>query len=85
MYGNHEPNQAQSCTLLLTNAHLLTMRESFPGNRNINTISDIGDLKAHTLSCAAISDITSIRIPLAEQSWCVLVSIRIRYDTGSKK
>lgn len=75
LYGINELYHAQSCTLLITNAHILTMREAFPGNRNINVISDDGnELKAKTLSCATISDITAIRIPLAEQSWCILVS-----------
>lgn len=58
----------QSCTLLLTSSHLLTMRETFPGAIG-NTDQSVG---ARCLSCAAIEDITALRIPLAEQSWCVL-------------
>ncbi|GLV39247.1 pruning defect 1 [Carabus blaptoides fortunei] len=66
LYNSHEANHTQSCTLLLTNQHILTMREKFPcGN-------PISEYTAQALSCAAISDLTAFRIPLAEQSWCIL-------------
>lgn len=67
---NNEANYTQACTLLLSNQHILTMREKFPNGSNLTAT----DFKAQALSCANISDLTAFRIPLAEQSWCILVS-----------
>lgn len=65
---NNEANYTQACTLLLSNQHILTMREKFPNGNHLTTT----DFKAQALSCANISDLTAFRIPLAEQSWCIL-------------
>lgn len=52
----------------MTNNHLLTIRETFP------VISRFSQSPNDTqmLTCGVISDIMSVRIPLAEQSWCIL-------------
>lgn len=47
------------------------MREKFPCGNSIS------EYTAQALSCAAISDLTAFRIPLAEQSWCILVRYNI--------
>lgn len=61
--------QTTACSLVITTDHLVTVRESFEFE---NVESDKNAIKA--LSYAAISDLTAFKIPLAAQSWCVLVS-----------
>lgn len=80
--NNHrEKVVAQSCSLLMTSEHILTVREAFPC-----TLSLPQYMKPHnpikgtqTLSCAAISDITAFRLPSAEHSWCILVSLVLNF------
>ncbi|CAH0558194.1 unnamed protein product [Brassicogethes aeneus] len=73
---NREKSTTQSCSLLMTGDHILTVREAFP--LTINTLLPRGvgghePIKgAQALSCAAICDLTSFRLPSAEQSWCIL-------------
>ncbi|KAG5888921.1 hypothetical protein JTB14_019417 [Gonioctena quinquepunctata] len=70
-----ERNPTQACSLLLTSDHILTVREVFPYTINFATAS----MRQHepekgiqALSCASIVDLTSFRLPSAEQSWCIL-------------
>nr|XP_023023284.1 uncharacterized protein LOC111511501 [Leptinotarsa decemlineata] len=75
-YTHHrEKNPTQSCSLLLTNDHILTVREVFP--HTINFMPNLAcqhepDKGIQALSCASILDLTSFRLPSAEQSWCIL-------------
>lgn len=50
------------CSLIATTGHLVTMKEVFPGTQ-----------RGETLSCASVDDLTAFRMPLAQQSWCILV------------
>ncbi|KAF5281278.1 hypothetical protein FQA39_LY05164 [Lamprigera yunnana] len=74
-YNHREKLPAQSCSLLMTNDHILSVREAFPCTFS----SSLGLREVHqpikgtqALSCAAIADITAFRLPCAEQSWCIL-------------
>ncbi|XP_050309499.1 uncharacterized protein LOC126745604 isoform X2 [Anthonomus grandis grandis] len=75
VYGYKDRNITQSCSLLMTSEHVLTVREAFPC-----TISSLLPPRGQhepikgpqALSCAAISDLVSFRLPSAEQSWCIL-------------
>lgn len=66
----------------MTGQHVLTVREAFPC-----MVSSLIDPKTNhepikgprALSCAAITDLVSFRLPSAEQSWCVLVSFKNYY------
>ncbi|XP_044266203.1 uncharacterized protein LOC123012390 [Tribolium madens] len=74
-YNQKEKMLTQSCSLLMTSDHILTVREAFPC-----TVSSLLPPKnqhqpikgPQVLSCAAISDLVAFRLPSAEQSWCVL-------------
>jgi pleckstrin family protein M 2 len=74
-YNQREKMLTQSCSLLMTTDHILTVREAFPC-----TISSLLPSKnqhqpikgPQVLSCAAIVDLIAFRLPSAEQSWCVL-------------
>lgn len=75
-YNNREKSLSFSCSLLLTSEHILTVREAFPFTINslLPACGRHDPIKgAQALSCAAISDLTSFRLPSAEQSWCILV------------
>ena len=74
-YNNKEKQLAQSCSLIMTSDHILTMREAFPCNVSSTLTKILHDpIKgARALSCALISDITAFRLPSAEHSWCILV------------
>lgn len=68
---------AQSCSLLITGEHVLTIREALPCVMTslFSSIEKHGPIKGpQVLSCASISDMTAFRLPSAEHSWCVLVS-----------
>ncbi|CAG9765968.1 unnamed protein product [Ceutorhynchus assimilis] len=75
IYNNYkEKNLTVSCSLLMTSEHILTVREAFPCS-----ISSLLPVTKHepikgpqALSCAAISDLVTFRLPSAEQSWCIL-------------
>jgi pleckstrin family protein M 2 len=77
-YNQREKMLTQSCSLLMTTDHILTVREAFPC-----TISSLLPSKnqhqpikgPQVLSCAAIVDLIAFRLPSAEQSWCVLVGV----------
>ncbi|KAL1497160.1 hypothetical protein ABEB36_008165 [Hypothenemus hampei] len=68
-------NLTQSCTLLMTNDHILTVREAFssglPSLVPPKTLHE-PEKGPQILSCASITDLVSFRLPSAEQSWCVL-------------
>ncbi|KAB0797328.1 hypothetical protein PPYR_08322 [Photinus pyralis] len=74
-YNHREKLPAQSCSLLMTSDHILSVREAFPCTLNSSlSLRDahIPIKGAQALSCAAIADITAFRLPCAEQSWCIL-------------
>ncbi|XP_017774358.1 PREDICTED: uncharacterized protein LOC108561080 isoform X2 [Nicrophorus vespilloides] len=72
VYTHKEKLLTQANTLLMTNEHILTVREAFPCSI-IDSKSTHDPIKgAQAISCAAISDIVSFRLPSAEQSWCIL-------------
>lgn len=79
MYNTYkEKNQTQSCSLLMTSEHVLTVRETFPNilNNVLTSCNQHEPIKeTQALSCASIVDLTSFRLPSAEQSWCILVSV----------
>ncbi|KAK1127939.1 hypothetical protein K0M31_003433 [Melipona bicolor] len=49
------------CSLITTTKHLVAMKEVFPGKQ-----------RGQTLSCASVEDLTAFRVPLTQQSWCIL-------------
>ncbi|XP_023246798.1 uncharacterized protein LOC106637564 isoform X2 [Copidosoma floridanum] len=49
------------CSLIVTSGHLVAMKEVFPGTQ-----------RGQTLSCASIEDLSAFRVPLSQQSWCIL-------------
>ncbi|KAJ8920684.1 hypothetical protein NQ315_004823 [Exocentrus adspersus] len=74
-YNNRDKNLTQSCSLLMTSDHILTVREAFPCmvNSLLPAKSQHDPIKGtRALSCASIIDLTSFRLPSAEQSWCIL-------------
>ncbi|CAH1976175.1 unnamed protein product [Acanthoscelides obtectus] len=74
-YTNREKHPTQACTLLMTSEHILTVREafSFTVTSLLPPRSKHDPIKgAQALSCACIVDLTSFRLPSAEQSWCIL-------------
>ncbi|XP_072376863.1 uncharacterized protein prd1 [Diabrotica undecimpunctata] len=76
VYNHHkERNPTQSCSLLMTSEHILTVREAFPNilNSLLTSRSHHEPIKGtQALSCASIVDLTAFRLPSAEQSWCIL-------------
>ncbi|XP_030758384.1 uncharacterized protein LOC115884070 isoform X2 [Sitophilus oryzae] len=75
MCSYKEKKSTYSCSLLMTGHHILTIRESFPSTVNLflpqrSKHEPIQGPQA--LSCAAITDLLSFRLPSAEQSWCVM-------------
>ncbi|XP_056631113.1 uncharacterized protein LOC130441444 [Diorhabda sublineata] len=76
MYSHQrEKNPTQSCSLLMTSEHILTVREAFPIMLNslLTTRSLHEPIKGtQALSCASIVNLTAFRLPSAEQSWCIL-------------
>lgn len=65
LFDSSETNSPLPCSLIATTRHLLTMKEVFPGTQ-----------RGQTISCASVEDLTAFRVPLAQQSWCILVSIK---------
>ncbi|XP_021914411.1 pleckstrin homology domain-containing family M member 2 isoform X2 [Zootermopsis nevadensis] len=61
--GVYEEEKVQTmyCSLVVTECHLVTCLEKFPGSR-----------QAQILSCAAIQDLTAFTIDSMEHSWCVV-------------
>ncbi|ENN77317.1 hypothetical protein YQE_06143, partial [Dendroctonus ponderosae] len=76
IYNNYkDKNATQSCSLLMTSDHILTVREAFPCSINslLPAKTRHEPIKGpQALSCAAITDLIAFRLPSAEQSWCVL-------------
>ncbi|XP_043283089.1 pleckstrin homology domain-containing family M member 2 [Venturia canescens] len=61
LFDSSEKTSPLPCSLVATTRHLLTMKEVFPGTQ-----------RGQTLSCASVEDLTAFRVPLAQQSWCIL-------------
>ncbi|KAF7994838.1 hypothetical protein HCN44_004310 [Aphidius gifuensis] len=61
LFNCFDNNNPLPCSLVVTTGHLITMKEVFPGTQ-----------RGETLSCALIEDLTAFRMPLAQQSWCIL-------------
>lgn len=58
-----ENKEPKPCSLITTTKHLVAMKEIHPGTQ-----------RGQTLSCASIKDLAAFRVPLVQQSWCILVS-----------
>ncbi|XP_043507340.1 pleckstrin homology domain-containing family M member 2 isoform X2 [Frieseomelitta varia] len=56
-----EKRKPLPCSLITTTKHLVAMKEVFPGKQ-----------RGQTLSCASVEDLTAFRVPLTQQSWCIL-------------
>lgn len=65
LFDGGEESCPMPCSLIATTNHLVAMKEVFPGTQ-----------RGQTLSCASVEDLTAFRVPLAQQSWCILVSER---------
>ncbi|CAG9853881.1 unnamed protein product [Phyllotreta striolata] len=76
MYNSYkEKIPTQSCSLMITSEHVLTVREAFPAILNGPSIScdqQNAVKSAQALSCASIVDLMAFRLPSTEQSWCLL-------------
>ncbi|XP_044731232.1 serine-rich adhesin for platelets [Chrysoperla carnea] len=83
----NQESTTSACSLILTSEHLVTVRECFNFNAQNQkqdthqSTSQHQDGGVQTLSCAAISDLTSFKIPSStssaanddeQQSWCIL-------------
>ncbi|RLU19751.1 hypothetical protein DMN91_008308 [Ooceraea biroi] len=56
-----EKKEPLPCSLITTTKHLVAMKEVHPGMQ-----------RGQTLSCASIKDLAAFRVPLVQQSWCIL-------------
>ncbi|XP_017883684.1 uncharacterized protein LOC108627122 [Ceratina calcarata] len=56
-----EKREPLPCSLVTTTKHLVAMKEAFPGKR-----------RGQTLSYASVENLTAFRVPLTQQSWCIL-------------
>ncbi|KAH0951760.1 hypothetical protein HN011_003151 [Eciton burchellii] len=56
-----EKREPLPCSLITTTKHLVAMKEVHPGMQ-----------RGQTLSCASIKDLAAFRVPLVQQSWCIL-------------
>jgi hypothetical protein len=63
-----EKREPLPCSLITTTKHLVAMKEVHPGMQ-----------RGQTLSCASIKDLAAFRVPLVQQSWCILVSMSVKY------
>ncbi|XP_066593386.1 pleckstrin homology domain-containing family M member 2 [Prorops nasuta] len=61
LFDSSEIREPLPCSLITTTKHLVAMKEFFPGTQ-----------RGQTLSCASVEDLTAFRVPLAQQSWCIL-------------
>ncbi|XP_074109615.1 pleckstrin homology domain-containing protein pruning defect 1 isoform X2 [Cotesia typhae] len=61
LFDCSEQKNPLPCSLVATTKHLVTIKEVFPGTQ-----------RGQTLSCATVEDLTAFRVPLAQQSWCIL-------------
>ncbi|CAK9831940.1 Pleckstrin homology domain-containing family M member 2 [Anthophora retusa] len=49
------------CSFITTTKHLIAMKEVFPGKQ-----------RGEMLACASVEDLVAFRVPLTQQSWCIL-------------
>ncbi|XP_076663253.1 pleckstrin homology domain-containing protein pruning defect 1 isoform X2 [Andrena cerasifolii] len=61
LFDISEKREPLPCSLITTTKHLVAMKEVFPGKQ-----------RGQTLSCASVEDLTAFRVPLTQQSWCIL-------------
>lgn len=86
--GTHYKDKlvTQSCSLLMTTEHILTVREAFPCTVQSLLLDEMEQeliRGPQALSCASILDLVSFRLPSAEQSWCILeFACREVYECG---
>lgn len=64
LFDCSDKREPMPCSLVTTTRHLVAMKEVYPGTQ-----------RNQTLSCASVEDLTAFRVPLPEQSWCILVII----------
>jgi len=63
LFDSTEKKEPLPCSLITTTKHLVAMKEVHPGTQ-----------RGQTLSCASIKDLATFRVPLLQQSWCILVN-----------
>ncbi|XP_076278593.1 pleckstrin homology domain-containing protein pruning defect 1 [Lasioglossum baleicum] len=61
LFDASEKREPLPCSLITTTKHLVAMKEVFPGKQH-----------GQTLSCASVKDLTAFRVPVTQQSWCIL-------------
>ncbi|XP_031827223.1 pleckstrin homology domain-containing protein pruning defect 1 isoform X2 [Nomia melanderi] len=61
LFDASEKREPMPCSLITTTKHLVAMKEVFPGKQ-----------RGQTLSCASVEDLTAFRVPVTQQSWCIL-------------
>ncbi|CAL7952396.1 unnamed protein product [Xylocopa violacea] len=61
LFDTSEKREPLPCSLITTTKHLVAMKEVFSGKQ-----------RGQTLSCASVEDLTAFRVPLTQQSWCIL-------------
>ncbi|XP_011631168.1 pleckstrin homology domain-containing family M member 2 [Pogonomyrmex barbatus] len=61
LFDSAEKTEPLPCSLVTTTKHLVAMKEVHPGTQ-----------RGQTLSCASIKDLAAFRVPLVQQSWCIL-------------
>ncbi|XP_051161854.1 uncharacterized protein LOC127281914 isoform X2 [Leptopilina boulardi] len=61
LFDSCEKREPLPCSLVVSSRHLIAINEVFPGTQ-----------RGQILSCASIQDLTALRMPLTNQSWCVL-------------
>ncbi|XP_012541107.2 pleckstrin homology domain-containing family M member 2 [Monomorium pharaonis] len=61
LFNSTEKREPLPCSLVTTTKHLVAMKEVHPGTQ-----------RGQTLSCASIKDLAAFRVPLVQQSWCIL-------------
>ncbi|KAG5323179.1 PKHM2 protein, partial [Pseudoatta argentina] len=61
LFDSTEKKEPLPCSLITTTKHLVAMKEIHPGTQ-----------RGQTLSCASIKDLATFRVPLLQQSWCIL-------------
>lgn len=58
-----EKREPSSCSLVVTTKHIIAIKEVYPASQ-----------RTQTLCCASIDDLTALRVPSPQQSWCILVN-----------
>lgn len=72
VYSSRDRSVAPATSLLMTSEQIILVREAFSCNLLSNDEEHNPIKGPQVLSCAAISDLTSFKLPSAEQSWCIL-------------